>query len=90
MENNDLIAYAIILLGTAATLAGAYQMIKRGFLLWIMVIIVGVTGVNYGLSATQGSSLDGFLDDLNAGKLTSFSQAQIQKLCDQESMGGDN
>ena len=90
MDSTQLIAYAIILAGTVATLVAGYQMIKRGFLLWLMLIIIGVTAVNYGLGAAQSSTLDGFLDDINANKLSQFSQNQLQKLCDQKMMGGDN
>lgn len=78
--NPTYIAIAFMVVGLGLTLVAAYQMYKRGILLWLVLIIVGVTAINYGYNQ-QGSSADDFLDQLNVGKLSRYSKDQLKAAC---------
>ncbi|MDX2469722.1 MAG: hypothetical protein QNL04_03980 [SAR324 cluster bacterium] len=78
--STEVSSIALIAIGVAITLVSSYQLYKSGFILWMTLLIVGVTGVNYGYN-NQGANFDGFLNKINAGELTSFSKDKLEQVC---------
>ncbi len=78
--NPTYIAIGFMAVGLILTLVSAYQMYKRGILMWLVLIIVGITAINYGYNQ-QGSNADDFLDQLNVGKLSRFSKEKLKAAC---------
>ncbi|MDT8447478.1 MAG: hypothetical protein RRB13_11355 [bacterium] len=74
------IAYAALGLGTIALLAAAYQLIKRGFLLWLLLAVVGVGAVNYGL-LYGNTPLNDWVEGIDASAIGELSSKQIESLC---------
>ena len=77
---NEISSMLLIAVGVGMTLISAYQLYKSGFILWMTILIIGVTGVNYGYN-NQSANLDGFLNKINAGELTSFSKDKLEQVC---------
>ena len=81
MTNQEMMSYGLIVFGSILTLVGGYQLLKRGFLFWMILIIVGVSGINYGLNNRNADMVDGFLKGLNPANLSDFSKEQLREIC---------
>ena len=81
MNLPNALSIVLLLLGSIATLAAAWQLYKRGLITWVIVLIIGITAINYGLT-TKASGMDDFLDQINAGKFSRFSQEKLKEACD--------
>lgn len=78
------IGYTAMSLGTIALLAAGYQLIKRGFLLWMLIAGFGVVAVNFGLVyAGPPEFLGDWVPSIDASALSELSSQQIQRLCQQ-------
>ncbi len=80
--NFDYLSIILLVVGALLTLFAAYQLYKKGFLIWMLLAMVGMTAINFGLNQ-QGAEIDDFLDELNAGTLSRFSQNKLKEACDQ-------
>ena len=81
MNTQDIITYGIIVIGSVFTLIGAYQVVRRGFILWLILIIVGISAINYGLSNRSYTSFEGLLREMNPSNLSEFSKKQLREVC---------
>lgn len=81
MSQEELISYGIIAAGVLVSLYAGYKIVQKGFVLWLILIIVGITTVNYGFSNKSDISLDSFLDTLNPAKLSKMSKEQLTDMC---------
>ena len=82
MSQEELLSYGIMAAGALVALYAGYKIIKKGFILWLIMIIIGITAVNYGYHNKSGVSLDSFLDTLNPAKLSKMSKEQLTDLCE--------
>ena len=81
MSTPDLINYGAIIIGVILTLISAFQLLKKGIIIWLIVIIVGVTAINYGLSFETPTSLDELLVDFDPVKVSKLSKDNLKALC---------
>jgi len=87
METNTLIAYGIIAGGGIATLTAAYQLIKRGFIFWFLLIGLGVTAVNVGYNNLDNVPFTAMLDELQPSVLKDMPSKHLQKICEAAGFG---
>ncbi|PCI29257.1 MAG: hypothetical protein COB67_04550 [SAR324 cluster bacterium] len=80
MSEQELISYGIAAVGGLMALGATYQLLRKGFIIWVLLLIIGVTGVNWGLS--QKGDLDSFLEELSPGNLTRFSSEKLKEACE--------
>lgn len=81
MSQEELMSYGIMVVGILITIYAGYKIIQKGFILWLILIVIGVTAVNYGFNNKSGLSVDDFLDNLNPAKFSKLSQDQLTDLC---------
>lgn len=67
MDLPNTLSVVLLLLGGLATLTAAWQLYKRGLISWLIILIIGLTSINYGLSS----------------KLSRFSQEKLKEACGQ-------
>lgn len=78
------IGYTALSLGGLALLSAAYQLIKRGFLLWLLVALFGLVAVNFGLAYSGPPEfLADWLPNLDASAIGELSAQQVERLCRQ-------
>ena len=83
MSNQELLAYGIAALGGIMALYATLQLYKKGFLLWVLLLVVGITGLNYGLTNKSVNGLDGLLAELTPARLSAISKDTLSDLCKQ-------
>ena len=66
--------------GIAISLVAAYQLYRKGFITWMLLLIIGVTSVNYGYN-NKNANIDSLLDQMNAKDLTMLSKAKLEEAC---------
>lgn len=81
MSQEQLISYGIMAAGALVTIYSSYKIIQKGFLLWLILSIIGVTAVNYGYNNQGAVSLNSFLDNLNPAKISKISKDQLVDIC---------
>jgi len=87
METHILIAYATIAFGAIATLTAAYQLIKRGFLFWFLLIGVGTTAMNFGYNYLDNVPISAMLEELQPSTFKDVPIKNLRKLCEATGMG---
>jgi len=81
MQPDLIIAYSIMAGGATATLFSAYQMIKRGFLLWILLIGLGMSALYVGYHYSPDVPFQAMIPEFESSALTKLPTEQLQKLC---------
>lgn len=82
METNLWIAYIAMGAGAVATGIAAYQMIKRGFLLWLLLVGLGISAINFGYTYARHTPLQAMINDMDPGSLGDLPAKQLEKICE--------
>ncbi|OGH01886.1 MAG: hypothetical protein A2600_09445 [Candidatus Lambdaproteobacteria bacterium RIFOXYD1_FULL_56_27] len=69
-------------LGALATGIAAYQLVKRGFLLWMLLVVIGISAINFGYTYARHTPLQAMINDLDPGALGDLPTKQLEKLCE--------
>lgn len=85
MENQELIAQAIIVGGALLALYGIWKLIRKGFLFWVMLVVVGLAAVGVGLYGKHYGSMEQLVTDIkeiDSGMISRMTTENLEKLCE--------
>ena len=81
MENYEIVRYALMAIGIIVALISAYQIYKKGILIWLILVVLGVTVINFGFSYHPALSMEDYFENLKPENLTNLSKERLRDVC---------
>ncbi|MDH5561302.1 MAG: hypothetical protein OEY59_10675 [Deltaproteobacteria bacterium] len=81
MENYEIIRYALMVVGGIVASISAFKIYKKGILIWLILVVIGITVINFGINYQPALSMVDYFENLKPENLTSFSKERLRDVC---------